>query len=79
MDVAAGHAECGVVGEDGLFVWPVQEAVDLAVGVVVQLDLAYAELVRKHGPERADLIGRFACLSVRSAYMCAFRSSPAGG
>jgi hypothetical protein len=45
MDVAAGHPERGVVGADGLFVRAVEQAVDLAVVVVVQLDLAHAELV----------------------------------
>src|SRR3974377_439493 len=45
VDVAAGHPERGVVRADGFLVGPVEQAVHLAVGVVVQLDLAYAELV----------------------------------
>jgi hypothetical protein len=40
VDVAAGHAQRGVVLADGLFVRPVQQAVHLAVAVVVELDLA---------------------------------------
>src|SRR5215469_2231448 len=54
VDVAAGHAERGVVGADGWLVRPVKQAVDPAVGVVVQLDLAHAELV---GPGVARVVG----------------------
>jgi hypothetical protein len=49
MDVAAGHPERGEVGADGLFVRAVEQAVDLAVVIVVQLDLAHAELLRAAG------------------------------
>jgi hypothetical protein len=45
MDVAAGHPQRGVVLADGLLIRPVEEAVHLAPGVVVQLDLAHAELI----------------------------------
>src|ERR1700722_8926601 len=34
-----------MMSADGLFVWPLKQAVHLAPGVVVQLDLADAELV----------------------------------
>ena len=54
VDVSARHAQRGVVLADGLFVWPVQQAVHLAAGVVVQLDLAHAELI---GPGVAGVIG----------------------
>jgi hypothetical protein len=43
VDVAAGHAQRGVVLADGLFVRPVEQAVHLAVVVVVELDLANPE------------------------------------
>jgi len=45
VHVAAGNAEGGVVLADGVLVRPFQQAVHLAFGVVVQLDLADAELV----------------------------------
>src|SRR5579872_6053867 len=45
VHVRAGDAERGVVLADGVLVGPVQQAVHLAVGVVVQLDLAHAELI----------------------------------
>src|SRR5271169_2243782 len=45
VHVCARDAERGVVLADGVLVGPVQQAVHLAVGVVVQLDLAHAELV----------------------------------
>jgi AcrR family transcriptional regulator len=54
MDVAAGHPQRGVVLADGLLVRPVEEAVHLAPGVVVQLDLAHAELI---GRAVAGVIG----------------------
>lgn len=44
-DVAAGHAERGVVGADGLFVWPVEQAVDLALGVVVLCPVIRAVII----------------------------------
>ena len=63
MHVAAGHSESGVVLADGFFVWPVKQAVDLALGVVVQLDLAHAELVGSGAPgARAGLV-IYACPS----------------
>jgi hypothetical protein len=54
VDVAARHIQRGVVLADGLFVRPVEQAVHLAPGVVVQLDLAHAELI---GPAVAGVIG----------------------
>ena len=45
VDVAAGDAEGGVVAADGVLVWAFEQAVEGAVGVVVQLELAHAELV----------------------------------
>src|SRR5271169_5435036 len=45
VHVCARDAERGVVLADGVLVGPVKQAVHLAVGVVVQLDLAHAELV----------------------------------
>src|SRR6266700_7348909 len=46
VDGPAVQAERGVVLADRVLVRPVEQAVHLAVGVVVQLDLADAELVR---------------------------------
>jgi hypothetical protein len=43
--IAAGHPERRVVRADGLFIRPLEQAVNLAVGVVVQLDLADSELI----------------------------------
>jgi hypothetical protein len=54
VDVAARHTQRGVMLVDGLFVRPVEQAVHLAPGVVVQLDLAHAELI---GPAVAGVIG----------------------
>jgi hypothetical protein len=50
MDVAAGYAEGGVMRADGLFVRAFQQAVNLAVRVVVQLELAHAELIGRALP-----------------------------
>src|SRR5205823_11692249 len=46
VDGPAAQPERGVVLADRVLVRPVEQAVHLAVGVVVQLDLADAELVR---------------------------------
>jgi hypothetical protein len=46
MDVTAGNTEGCVVGPDGLLVGCFEQAIDLALSVVVQLDLTDAELVR---------------------------------
>src|SRR5437763_5968727 len=46
VDGPAVHPQRGVVPADRVLVRPVEQAVHLAVGVVVQLDLADAELVR---------------------------------
>src|SRR5262252_3028942 len=54
VDVAARHAQGGVVLADGLFVRPVQQAIHLAPRVVVELDLAHTELV---GPGVAGVVG----------------------
>src|SRR6267154_6795443 len=54
VDGPAVHAERGVVLADRVLVRPVEQAVHLAVGVVVQLDLADAELVR---PLVAGVVG----------------------
>jgi hypothetical protein len=45
MDVAAWNAKGGVVMSDGVCVRRVKEAVDLAVGVLEQFDLAHTKLV----------------------------------
>src|SRR5262249_20058300 len=45
MHVAAGHAKRGVVLADSLLVRAFEQAVDLALGVVVQLDLAHAKVI----------------------------------
>jgi hypothetical protein len=44
--VAAGHVEGRVVLADRVLVRTLEQAVNLAVGVVVELDLGHAELVR---------------------------------
>ena len=54
VDVAAGDAEGGVVAADGFFVGAVEQAVNLAFGVVVELELADAELV---GASVAGVVG----------------------
>ena len=54
MDGPAVHPERGVVLADRVLVRAVEQAVHLAVGVVVQLDLADAELVR---PLVASVVG----------------------
>src|SRR5215470_2564627 len=54
VDGPAVDAERGVVLADRVFVGPVEQAVHLAVGVVVQLDLPDAELVR---PLVAGVVG----------------------
>src|SRR5262245_35964180 len=54
MDVAARHSQRGVVLADGLFVGAVKQAVHRASGVVVQLDLAHAELI---GPGVTRVLG----------------------
>jgi hypothetical protein len=43
VHIPAGCAKGGVVLADGVFVRPFEQAVHFPVGVVVQLDLAYAE------------------------------------
>src|SRR5690242_10962079 len=45
VHVTAGNPERGVMLADRVLVRPVQQAVHVAVGVVVELDLAHAELV----------------------------------
>ena len=45
MNVPARDTKRGVVLADGVLVGPVQQAVHMALGVVVQLDLPHAELV----------------------------------
>src|SRR6266568_6446323 len=54
VDGPAVHSDSGVVLADRVLVRPVEQAVHLAVGVVVQLDLAHAELVR---PLVAGVVG----------------------
>src|SRR5439155_23650786 len=54
VDGPAIHAERGVVLADRVLVRPVEQAVHLTVGVVVQLNLANAELVR---PLVAGVVG----------------------
>src|SRR3984957_16718306 len=48
--LATGEPQGLVVLADGLLVGPFQQAVHLALGVVVELDLPYAELVGLHVP-----------------------------
>src|SRR5258708_992603 len=50
VHLAAWHAQCLVMVADRLLVRSFQEAVDLAVGVVVQVKLPYAELVSSTSP-----------------------------
>jgi hypothetical protein len=47
VHIAARDAERGVMLPDGLLVRALEEAVHLAVRVVIQLDLADAESVRR--------------------------------
>jgi hypothetical protein len=49
MDVTAGDAESGMVGADRLLIGCFEQAVNLTVSVVIQLDLTTAELVRPGG------------------------------
>ena len=44
MLLAAGDSRRRVVLADGFFVWPFRQAVHRACGIVVQIDLADAEL-----------------------------------
>ena len=67
MYLAAGDAERGVGLADGALVRPVEQAVHLPVGVVIQLDLAYAEPV---GPGVTGILG-----DLREASAGSFRSS----
>jgi hypothetical protein len=46
MDVAAWHAKSVVMLADRVLVWRLKEAVHIAVGVVVELDLPHPVLVR---------------------------------
>lgn len=46
MYVAAWHAKSVVMAADRVLVWPLKEAVHIAVGVVVELDLPHPVLVR---------------------------------
>src|ERR1700722_15964027 len=48
--LATGEPQGLVVLADGLLVGPFQKAVHLALGIVVELDLPYAELVGLHVP-----------------------------
>jgi hypothetical protein len=54
VDVAARHSQRGVVLADGLLVRAVKQAVHLAPSVVVELDLAHAELI---GPGVTRVLG----------------------
>jgi hypothetical protein len=50
MYFAAGNVQRRVMPADRIFVWCLQEAVDPAVGVVIQLNLPYAELIANAVP-----------------------------
>jgi hypothetical protein len=54
VHVAAGDAQGGMVAADGLFVGAFEQAIDHAVGVVVQLQLPDTELI---GPRVAGVVG----------------------
>ena len=45
VDVAAGDSQRGVVLADCFLVWAFKQAIHFPFGIVVQLDLAYAEPV----------------------------------
>jgi hypothetical protein len=45
MHFAAGNVQRRMMPANRLLVWAVQKAVDLAIGIVIQLDLPHAELV----------------------------------
>jgi hypothetical protein len=75
VHIATGQPERGVVLPDGLLVRPFEQAVNLAVGVVVQLDLMHAEIV---GPLMAGIVGDLRD-GLGGQLQIAARITPSGG